>query len=115
MNNQALRESLCWIVPESIYIATGLTSDAWIDKIAGTDSRFADVEAEVCADYRAMVKAKDTLIMEQPTQWTTKVGQLERRMKTIAGERTLNFLSRKAVIPKYGFPVDVVELDTQSP
>lgn len=33
-------------------------------------------------------------------------------MKTIAGEQTLNFLSRKAVIPKYGFPVDVVELDT---
>jgi hypothetical protein len=25
----------------------------------------------------------------------------------------LSFLSRKAVIPKYGFPVDVVELDTQ--
>ena len=31
-------------------------------------------------------------------------------MKTIENERTLNFLSRKAVIPKYGFPVDVVEL-----
>ena len=25
----------------------------------------------------------------------------------------MNFLSRKAVIPKYGFPVDVVELDTR--
>ena len=34
-------------------------------------------------------------------------------MTTIAEERTLNFLSRKAVIPKYGFPVDVVELDTR--
>ena len=28
--------------------------------------------------------------------------------------RTLSFLSRKAVIPKYGFPVDVVELDTRT-
>ena len=35
-------------------------------------------------------------------------------MKTIAEERTLDFLSRKAVIPKYGFPVDVVELDVRS-
>lgn len=34
-------------------------------------------------------------------------------MCTIALEQTLNFLSRKAVIPKYGFPVDVVELDTR--
>jgi hypothetical protein len=32
---------------------------------------------------------------------------------TIASEDVLSFLSRKAVIPKYGFPVDVVELDTQ--
>ena len=27
------------------------------------------------------------------------------------GERVLEFLSRKAILPKYGFPVDVVELD----
>ena len=39
--------------------------------------------------------------------------RVEARMKTIADEQTLNFLSRKAVIPKYGFPVDVVELDTR--
>jgi hypothetical protein len=36
-----------------------------------------------------------------------------RRKVTIAEEDVLSFLSRKAVIPKYGFPVDVVELDTQ--
>ena len=41
------------------------------------------------------------------------VSRIGKRMKTIAEERTLNFLSRKAVIPKYGFPVDVVELDTR--
>ena len=111
--NQALRDSLRQIVPESIHIEAGLTSDAWIEEIAGPDSRLFLTEVEVCGDYCAMVKAKDALIKEQPTKWTTKVGQLERRMKTIAGEQTLNFLSRKAVIPKYGFPVDVVELDTR--
>ena len=41
-------------------------------------------------------------------------GRVEARMKTVSREATLNFLSRKAVIPKYGFPVDVVELDMQS-
>ena len=111
-NNDALRDFLCQAVPETMHDATGLTSEAWIDNIAGRDSRFAAVEAGVCADYRDMLTAKNTLIQTQPTRWTTKVGQLERRMKTIAGEPTLNFLSRKAVIPKYGFPVDVVELDT---
>ena len=113
-NNELLVDSLRRIVPESMYIQTGLTGDSWIDEIAGPNSRFAQVEAEVCADYRAMVKTKDSLIKEQPTKWTIKVNQLERRMKTIAHEATLNFLSRKAVIPKYGFPVDVVELETRS-
>ena len=60
-----------------------------------------------------MRQAKENLIEEQPLKWTSRVGQSERRMKTIAGERILSFLSRKAVIPKYGFPVDGVELDTR--
>ena len=113
-NNNVLRDSLCRIVPKSMHEKTGLNCDAWIDKIAGPESRFSYVEAEMCADYDEMVKATNMLIKERPTKWTNKVGQLERRMKTIAGERTLNFLSRKAVIPKYGFPVDVVELDARS-
>ena len=113
-NNELLVDSLRRIVPESMNIQTELTGDSWIDEIAGPNSRFAQVEAEVCADYRAMVKTKDALIKEQPLKWTIKVSQLERRMRTIEEEPTLNFLSRKAVIPKYGFPVDVVELETHS-
>ena len=111
--NDTLKDSLRLIVPKAMHEETGLTSNAWIEDIAGMDSRFGQVEAEICADYRLMENAKVTLIREQPPRWTTKVGQLERRMQTIADEPTLNFLSRKAVIPKYGFPVDVVELDTR--
>lgn len=43
-----------------------------------------------------------------------QVAQVGRRLSTIAEEQALNFLSRKAVIPKYGFPVDVVELEIRS-
>ena len=111
-NNYELRDSLCLVVSENMHEKTGLTSDTWIDKIAGPNSRLDLAQAEVCNDYRNMQKAKDRLMQEQPSRWTTKVGQLERRMKTIATEPTLTFLSRKAIIPKYGFPVDVVELDT---
>ena len=113
-NNELLVDSLRRIVPGSMNIRTKLTGDSWIDEIAGPNSRFAQVEVEVCADNRAMMKKKDALIKEQPPKWTVKVSQLERRMKTIAQEKTLDFLSRKAIIPKYGFPVDVVELETRS-
>lgn len=76
--------------------------------MAGPQSRFVSVEAEACADYLARRQTKNILLEEQPPKWTSQAGQLERRIKTIVDEHTLTFLSRKSVIPKYGFPVDVV-------
>ena len=109
--NNALTDSLRQIVPENMHDRTGLEDDGWIDNIAGSQSRFAYVEAEVCADYSAMEVLRRQYFEQGKDSYVSRIG---RRMKTIAEERTLNFLSRKAVIPKYGFPVDVVELDIRS-
>ena len=113
-STESVKNSLLQVVPESIYEKVGLTSDNWIINIVGQDSRFAWAEAEVCGDYRGMEELVERLARERPSGWTSKINRLEYRMRTIAGEPTLNFLSRKAVIPKYGFPVDVVELDTHA-
>ncbi len=110
-NNWELKRTLSHIVPENMHSRVGIQDDGWIVKIAGEDSRLALAEAEVCTDFITMEvlrkgyfdQGKDSL-----------VGRIGRRMRTISSERTLNFLSRKAVIPKYGFPVDVVELDVRS-
>ena len=112
--SESLVSNLHNIVPEIMYQKAGLTDGVWIELIAGQQSRLAVVEEEVCADYHELEDAKNILIAEQPSKWTTKVEQIQRRIKTITEEPTLNLLSRKAVIPKYGFPVDVVELDTRS-
>ena len=106
--NKALRDSLRQIVSRDMYCGTGLADDSWIDKIVGEESRLALAETEVCADYRSMESFRQELFRQH--KGTDRV---EARMKTIAREQTLSFLSRKAVIPKYGFPVDVVELDTR--
>ena len=107
--NSELTASLHQIVPENMLDRTGLKDDAWIDNIVGPQSRFARMEAEVCADYREMEALRKQCFNQGKDSHVSRIGK---RMKTIAEERTLNFLSRKAVIPKYGFPVDVVELDT---
>ena len=106
--NTALAASLREIVPELLHKSTGLDADAWAEHVAGSDSRLAVAEMEVCSDYLDMERHRRDLFDRR--KGTNRV---EARMKTIAGEQTLNFLSRKAVIPKYGFPVDVVELDTR--
>ena len=107
-DNDALRNSLLRIVPDHVHDRIGLNSDTWICEIAGEDSRLALAEREVCADYINMERYRQELFNQR--KGTNRV---EARMKTISRERTLDFLSRKAVIPKYGFPVDVVELDTR--
>ena len=111
-SNETLAKSLREIVPASLHEATGLLGDAWIDKIAGSESRLARIEAEVCADHRTMTELRKRFFDEGKDSLVARIG---RRVRTIAEERTLSFLSRKAVIPKYGFPVDVVELDTRAP
>ena len=107
-NNDNLKKSLCRIVPKNMYDATGLNDDSWVEKIVGQDSRFEEAEAEVCTDYIEIEKLYGEHIEQKKFR---HLSRLQGRQNTIAKEKTLNFLSRKAVIPKYGFPVDVVELD----
>ena len=104
-----LTDSLRQVVPENMHGRAGLKDESWIDNVMGPESRFTHVEEEVCADYRDMEALRKERFDQGKDSHVSRIGM---RMKTIAEERTLNFLSRKAVIPKYGFPVDVVELDT---
>ncbi len=110
--NNELKHSLLGIVPVDMQDKMGFENGTWIGRIAGPDSRLADAEAEICGDYLLMKGTKRRIEKEKPKRWIGTVSQLQLRMETIETERTLDFLSRKAIIPKYGFPVDVVELHT---
>jgi hypothetical protein len=82
----------------------------WADAICSSNGRLARAELEVTSDFlRVDELEKQAKAAEDYNQarWA------KARKKTIADEDSLSFLSRKAIIPKYGFPVDVVELDTQ--
>lgn len=107
--NSDLKGYLLQIVPDNMHRETGLKDETWIKLIVGDDSRFAASEAEVCADYNDMEKLRKEYFEQRKNS-----DRINRRMATIAKEKSLDFLSRKAIIPKYGFPVDVVELDTRS-
>lgn len=109
--NHGIAESLRMIVPEKLHARTGIEDGSWIEKITDSKSRFGLVEVEACADFRDMEKLRNSYFKQG---YDSQIYRIRRRMDTIAKERALNFLSRKAVIPKYGFPVDVVELEVRS-
>ncbi len=107
-----IEESLRAIVPAKPDVAAevGLNDGSWIEKIAGDKSRFSLAEAGIKDEYRQVKNLEATASQRGDYD---KAKRAKARAKTIAEEDVPSFLSRKAVIPKYGFPVDVVELDTQ--
>ncbi|MEW6745010.1 MAG: DEAD/DEAH box helicase [Planctomycetota bacterium] len=107
-HHAALGATLRAIVPQALHGQVGLADGSWDAKIADPQSRLAMAEAEVCDDYRRIVEFKAWCVEKR--RWAD-ADWAEKRERTIRQDELLTFLSRKAVIPKYGFPVDVVELD----
>lgn len=109
-NRSRIEETIRRVVPGEMAPQLGLSNGSWIDKISGENSRFALAEAVVSDDHKTVMSVEESARNKRDyraAEWA------QRRADTIAKEDVLSFLSRKAVIPKYGFPVDVVELDTQ--
>jgi ATP-dependent helicase YprA (DUF1998 family) len=117
-----LEKILFGIVPSEMWEQVGLKNGEWLERVTGIiarsfeganlveESRFVLAEQEISSDFRNIVDLEQAAVARQDyrtAEWARK------RANTIAREDVLSFLSRKAVIPKYGFPVDVVELDTQ--
>lgn len=110
-NRTELEKSLLHVVPTGVAAKVGLQDGSWIEKIAGSKSRLNLAEAEVCSDYCELRKLRQSAFDSGNDEMVKWAGA---RAKTIADEDIISFLSRKTIIPKYGFPVDVVELETHS-
>jgi superfamily II DNA/RNA helicase len=105
-----IEASLEAIVPIKMRVKLGLANGQWIENVVGVNSRFTIASLELSSDYcivKELEKLSSTKRDYDKARWAQK------RAETIEKEKVLNFLSREAIIPKYGFPVDVVELDTQ--
>lgn len=96
-------------VPESIY--TKSYSDfSWIDElILKEDCYFNIITNEFTEEIKNIQNALETA--KETNMFVAY--NLEKLIKTKKKERIVSFLSRKNVIPKYGFPVDNVDLVTQ--
>lgn len=117
-NRIELEQSLKQIVPTEMFDEIGFNDSLWIFKIADRylndmkemeDSTLLRAQLELSSDYKKIKKHEEDSSKRRDYE-TAKWAR--NRANTIVQEDILSFLSRKAVIPKYGFPVDVVELDT---
>jgi len=101
-----LHTSLKRVVPEEYYDFFQIDNWGWTKGLLDPDEGILSLAKEkVTGDIQQLNKRREELIEQHlPSDFILKV------IKTIKEEYLINYFSKQNVIPKYGFPVDVVEL-----
>ena len=105
-----LKEYLKKSIPESLHDKFMIDSFGWIDLLFSSDN----------SEYPSLKIVQDIYLNEINILEKEKnkakdadnysfIG-ISNRIKTYENERIINFLSKSNILPKYGFPVDTVEL-----
>lgn len=100
--SEALREAL----PVSVQAEIGVLDASWVDEL---DRLLAEAEKEVRGDIDLFNHMIDEAVRDRKFGLSKR---LDDTLKTIKGRDLLGFLANRNVLPKYGFPIDTVELRT---
>ena len=101
-----VKESLLRVVPTPVQADLDIHSDGWVDELGGL---LDEVRAELTKDVGDLDELRD---QAAATRKYSVAERFSRVSNTLRGRELLGFLGNRNVIPKYGFPVDVVELRT---
>lgn len=101
-----MKEDLRRILPPEVQVEIGVESDQWVSDLVDL---LAKVQLEVQSDFETFRE----LIREASAAENFRLAeQLKMTLRTVDERQLLGFLANKNVLPKYGFPVDTVELRT---
>jgi superfamily II DNA/RNA helicase len=114
----AILESLKRTIPESLHTSFGLTNWDWLKDFIENGGSLEIADAKIRDEYLDL----EEFYQRKESDWINTKEQSKRnklnldmnwskdRLETIKKKPLLDFLAGNTVIPKYGFPVDVVEL-----
>ena len=103
---EELKRELQRFLPTALAEAFGVEHFAWTDRLLGEEGALTKAMVEYRYEVDSLEQARQQLLTER----RPGSDYLLQRIKTYQSENILTFLSRKNVFPKYGFPVDTVEL-----
>lgn len=88
----------------------------WLDEMGGEDEKMAHFVDTVLEMLKEFEKAKEEAIKQQQAGEETgkDVDYFTRQIAALQKNDVIKYLSKYCVIPKYGFPVDVVDLQIYS-
>lgn len=102
-----LYSSIKRIVPENMWQDIGVDDWEWTSYLFNeTDGVLYKAHQEIIDDLNSLEEIRIKLFNERKY-----IGHLDRLINTIEEKDLIGYLSSRNVLPKYGFPVDVVELE----
>jgi hypothetical protein len=105
----ALGEALCFVVPKSLHDTLGVTGWRWVPEFLSQGATsIAGVEREYRHDCDYYLKAEQE---ESHAGHHSRANLMRWVRRTVQRRPLLGVLANRGLFPKYGFPVDVVELD----
>ncbi|MBI2195074.1 MAG: DEAD/DEAH box helicase [Planctomycetes bacterium] len=104
-----LEASLRKIVPGPLQAELGIEGWNWVENLVrAPDSLLRRAESVVQCDVAKLEEARDELFRAKKSG-----DHLLRAVRTIKTKDIIGYLANSGVLPKHGFPVDVVPLDLQ--
>ena len=109
-------ESIHEVMPDEICSVLGVDEWKFIDDLTGIEGTLTRAIEERTADVDGLKKFSADIRGDIGDNGTAVKGlgraiAAEKLIKTLEDEPSINFLSAKGVLPKYGFPIDTVSLD----
>ncbi|MBY4571135.1 DEAD/DEAH box helicase [Gordonia sihwensis] len=101
-----VQSALVDVLPSDVAAAIGVLDGTWVGELC-------ELLAIAEQDIRGEIDTFRKLIEEAKAEdRLTLGGRLQKTLKTIEERQLLGYLANKNILPKYGFPVDTVELRT---
>lgn len=108
---EELIESLQRVLSTELMERLGIRRWNFVDKLVGENGALTNAIEEKQRDLEylnGILKKRNETIKNGKKQYSDDIVRL---INTFEEQQTINFLASSGVIPKYGFPVDVVKLD----
>ena len=111
-----LLESIHAVIPGDICKSLGVDDWRFVKDLTGDEGSLTRAIAERVADIGGLRKFSAEIRNDLGEDGKTVRGlgraiAAEKLISTLEDEASINFLSAKGVLPKYGFPIDTVSLD----
>lgn len=100
-----LKNYLTMFLPKVLVDKFDVQNFGWTDKLLGEHGVLTDAVQTYNYEVSMLEEAKNERLKKNQT-----VDSITQKIKAYSCENILSFFSRKNVLPKYGFPVDTVEM-----